>query len=134
MFCLNVITYGYELYEKIYLLFEYIELNYMDIVVIFIRREITKHFTTSIYIVFGKKKLLYVHKKYNMLLIVGGHIDRDELPFSAAVREALEKYGLDVEIYNSQRYNDFSNGENFNNEKYINLGEFCNLHYINKFY
>lgn len=96
--------------------------------------EIIKHFTTSTYIVFEDKVLLHVHKKYDLLLPVGGHIDRDELPADAAKREALEESGLQVEIFNSRKYDNFEDCDNINNEKEINIGEFCNLHYINEFH
>ena len=96
--------------------------------------EITKHFTSSVYIVFENKVLLHVHKKYDMLLPVGGHIDRDELPADAAAREAKEESGLDVEIFNSRKYDNFEDGEKMNFEKEINIGEFCNLHYVNEFH
>jgi 8-oxo-dGTP pyrophosphatase MutT (NUDIX family) len=77
--------------------------------------EITKYITTSTYIVFENKVLLYVHKKYDILLPVGGHIDRDDLPENSAKREALEESGLDIEFFNSRKYDDFSNDGKNNN-------------------
>jgi len=62
--------------------------------------EITKHFTATTIIVYKKKVLLHLHKKLGLWLPVGGHIDHDELPEEAALREIKEESGLDVELYN----------------------------------
>lgn len=55
-------------------------------------------FTTSIYIVFDNKVLLHKHKKLGIWLPPGGHIELDEDPNEAALREAKEETGLDVEL------------------------------------
>lgn len=61
--------------------------------------EITRHFTVSTYILNSKNELLlHFHKKLTLWLPVGGHIDRDELPTEAAIREAKEESGLDIEL------------------------------------
>lgn len=62
--------------------------------------EITRHFTSTVLIVYRNRVLLHRHKKWGSLLPVGGHIDRDELPEETALREAKEEAGLDVELYN----------------------------------
>lgn len=61
--------------------------------------EITRHFTATTFIVYQNKVLLHRHKKLNVWLPAGGHIDRDELPEEAAVREVKEETGLDVTLY-----------------------------------
>ena len=55
-------------------------------------------FTASIYIVRDSKVLLHKHKKLNMWLPPGGHVELDEDPTQAAVREAKEETGLDIEL------------------------------------
>ena len=55
-------------------------------------------FTVCIYIVFENKLLLHKHKKLNIWLPPGGHIELDEDPNEAALREAKEESGLDVEL------------------------------------
>jgi 8-oxo-dGTP pyrophosphatase MutT (NUDIX family) len=40
--------------------------------------------------------LLHLHRKLGMWLPPGGHIERDELPDDAAVREVFEETGLRV--------------------------------------
>ena len=53
-------------------------------------------FTTSVHIVYLNKVLLHRHKKLGIWLPPGGHIELDEDPNEAAVREAKEETGLDV--------------------------------------
>ncbi len=55
-------------------------------------------FTASIYIVFENKVLLHKHKKLGIWLPPGGHIELDEDPNQAAIREAKEETGLDIEL------------------------------------
>ena len=58
-------------------------------------------FTVSVFIVFRNKVLLRKHEKYNRWLAVGGHIELDEDPNQAALREVKEEVGLDVVLYDS---------------------------------
>ncbi len=92
--------------------------------------EVTRHFTTAVYIVHENRILLHAHKKLKILLAVGGHIDRDETPAEAALREIAEETGLSVELYNPKGeervYPDGSRD--------INTGSNCNLHRINEFH
>jgi 8-oxo-dGTP pyrophosphatase MutT (NUDIX family) len=60
--------------------------------------EVTRHFSATTYVVRNGKVLLHYHKKLKMWLPVGGHVDRDELPHEAAIREVKEETGLDVEL------------------------------------
>ena len=62
--------------------------------------EITRHFTATTFVVYQDKVLLHRHKKFGTWLPAGGHIERDELPEIAAVREVKEETGLDVILYN----------------------------------
>ena len=60
--------------------------------------EITRHFTATTFVVHQNKTLLHLHRSLKMWLPPGGHIDRDELPHIAAVREVKEETGLDIEL------------------------------------
>ena len=60
--------------------------------------EITKHFTATTFVVYGNQTVLHFHKSLKMWLPPGGHIDRDELPGHAALREVREETGLTVEL------------------------------------
>lgn len=53
------------------------------------------HFTASCYIVDGEGRLLlHHHKRLGRWLQMGGHIDGDEAPHAAALREGREESGL----------------------------------------
>lgn len=55
-------------------------------------------FTVAGYVVFNKKVLLILHKKLNLWLPPGGHIELYEDPEEALIREIKEECGLDVTI------------------------------------
>ena len=55
-------------------------------------------FTASVYIVREGKVLLHKHKKLSIWLPPGGHIELDEDPSQAAMREVKEEVGIDVEL------------------------------------
>ncbi len=55
-----------------------------------------RHFTVAVFVVHEKKVLLLRHRKLNMWLPPGGHIEKNELPDDAAVREVKEETGLDI--------------------------------------
>ncbi len=55
-------------------------------------------FTVAIFVVRNHKILLIHHRKLDKWLPLGGHIELDEDPEIAAIREAKEESGLDVEL------------------------------------
>ena len=55
-------------------------------------------FTVAIFVVSAGKVLLIHHRKLNQWLPLGGHIELDEDPEQAALREAREESGLEVEL------------------------------------
>lgn len=55
-------------------------------------------FTVEAFIVFNNKVLLRKHDKYKLWLSIGGHIELDEDPIQAILREVKEEVGLDVEL------------------------------------
>ena len=55
-------------------------------------------FTVAIFVVHGGEVLLIHHRKLNQWLPLGGHIELDEDPEQAAMREAREECGFDVEL------------------------------------
>jgi len=62
-------------------------------------------FTVSALIVYKNKVLLRKHDKYNVWTGPGGHIDLDEDPNQAVVREAKEEVGLDIKLWRgAQRF------------------------------
>ncbi|MFN0069749.1 MAG: NUDIX hydrolase [Limisphaerales bacterium] len=55
-------------------------------------------FTVAIFVVEADRVLLVHHRKLGRWLPLGGHIELDEEPEQAALREAKEESGLDVEL------------------------------------
>ena len=55
-------------------------------------------FTVAIFVVEAGKILVIHHRNLNKWLPLGGHIELDEDPETAALREAKEESGLEVEI------------------------------------
>ena len=62
-----------------------------------------RHFTVAVFVVWDGKVLLHRHRKLDMWLPPGGHIEQDELPDDAAVREVLEETGVEVELVGERR-------------------------------
>ncbi|HEV8666579.1 MAG TPA: NUDIX domain-containing protein [Candidatus Paceibacterota bacterium] len=60
-------------------------------------------FTASIYVVFKNKVLLRMHDKFNIWLPPGGHVELDEDPVQAAVREVKEETGLEVSLWDGNK-------------------------------
>jgi 8-oxo-dGTP pyrophosphatase MutT (NUDIX family) len=61
-------------------------------------------FTVEVFIVHENKVLLRKHDKYGIWLSVGGHVELDEDPTEAAVREVKEEVGIDVELWDSRTW------------------------------
>ena len=55
-------------------------------------------FTVAIFVVHNAKILVIHHRKLDKWLPLGGHIELEEDPEQAALREAKEESGLDVEL------------------------------------
>ncbi len=57
-----------------------------------------REFTVAVFVVDGDRVLLHYHAKLGRWLPPGGHIEPNELPDEAAVREVVEETGLEVEL------------------------------------
>lgn len=90
--------------------------------------EITRHFTATTIIVHKEKVLLHLHKKLGIWIPVGGHIDRDELPQEAALREIKEETGLTVELYNPDRQIDVGDVQQLFRPMHILLEDINQFH------
>jgi ADP-ribose pyrophosphatase YjhB (NUDIX family) len=64
---------------------------------------ITRDFTATTFVVHEGRTLLLLHRKLGAWFPPGGHIDPNELPDEAAVREVLEETGLTVELLDAAR-------------------------------
>ncbi len=65
--------------------------------------ELTRHFTATTFVVSEGKVLLHQHAKQRLWLPPGGHIERDELPHHAAIREVEEETGLSVRLHSERQ-------------------------------
>ena len=61
-----------------------------------------KSLTATVYIVKADRVLLHLHKKFHTWFPVGGHLEKDELPHVAALREVKEECGLDVTLLDAR--------------------------------
>ncbi|HYH13491.1 MAG TPA: NUDIX domain-containing protein [Thermomicrobiales bacterium] len=62
------------------------------------RAEVTRDFTVAVFVVHDGRVLLHFHPKLGKWLPPGGHIEPNELPDEAAVREVVEETGLRVRL------------------------------------
>lgn len=70
-------------------------------------KKLEKQFTVTGYVVNLKrtKLLLVKHKKLGKWLPAGGHIEKNELPHIAAIREVFEETGIQARIVSSGEFN-----------------------------
>ena len=59
-----------------------------------------KSITATVYVINDGKVLLHQHKKYNTWFPLGGHIEENEFPHEAAIREVKEELGIDLSADN----------------------------------
>ena len=84
-------------------------------------------FTVDVFIVYESKVLLIFHKKHNMWLQIGGHIELNEDPDEALFREVKEECGLDIEIIGEKQPKFEMKGT-----KFLYAPRFMNIHDINE--
>ncbi|MDO8260842.1 MAG: NUDIX domain-containing protein [Candidatus Magasanikbacteria bacterium] len=92
-----------------------------------------KHFTASALIIHDNKVLLIYHKKLDVWLYPGGHVEESENPDETLIREVKEETGLDVEIV-SNKDNSLANEKNDISSLHIPFAILCELvgdHYHN---
>ena len=63
-----------------------------------IKDSVTRDFTATAFVIWQGCTLLHQHKKLRLWLPCGGHVEPNELPDEAAVREVLEESGVLVEL------------------------------------
>jgi 8-oxo-dGTP pyrophosphatase MutT (NUDIX family) len=56
--------------------------------------EVLRHFTVAVFVVHDSRVLLHFHRKLGKWLPPGGHVEDNELPDEAALREVLEETGI----------------------------------------
>ncbi len=89
--------------------------------------ETTRHFTATAYVVNDGATALHEHGRLGIRLPPGGHIDRDELPHEAAIREVREETGLDPELVAETADVDAPNGRSLPEPAHLMLHD-INVH------
>lgn len=64
--------------------------------------QVLRHFTVAVFVVHAQRVLLHYHRKLGRWLPPGGHVEENELPDDAAVREVLEETGVPIRLVGSQ--------------------------------
>jgi 8-oxo-dGTP pyrophosphatase MutT (NUDIX family) len=85
-------------------------------------------FTVEVFVVYENKVLLRKHDKYGIWLSVGGHIEPNEDPIEAAIREVKEEVGLDITLIPTTEILNIE----LDRYKHIIPPAFINRHRINK--
>ena len=62
-----------------------------------------RHFTATGFVINGDATLLHWHRRVQAWLPPGGHVEPDEDPVQAVLREVKEETGLDVQIIPTQQ-------------------------------
>lgn len=63
----------------------------------------TRDFTVAVFVIHNGKVLLHFHEKLHRWLPPGGHIEPNELPDEAAVREVMEETGVACTLLGNPR-------------------------------
>jgi 8-oxo-dGTP pyrophosphatase MutT (NUDIX family) len=69
---------------------------------------VERHFTATGFIIYNNYTLLHWHKKVNAWLPPGGHINKNEDPVQAVIREISEETGIKVSVVGNQFNSNFT--------------------------
>jgi 8-oxo-dGTP pyrophosphatase MutT (NUDIX family) len=69
---------------------------------------VKKHFTATAFVVREGTTLLHWHKRLGQWMPPGGHIEPDEEPVEAVLREVREETGLACEVVSTSQYHPFA--------------------------
>lgn len=89
--------------------------------------ETTRHFTATVYIVNDGETALHEHERHDISLPPGGHVDRDEIPHEAGLREVREETGLDATLLDETQPVDSPAGRTLPRPRYQMLYD-INIH------
>jgi len=86
-------------------------------------------FTVEVFVVYRSTVLLRRHDKYKIWLSVGGHIELDEDPNQAAIREVKEETGLEVKLAGEvESFDNLADYEELVPPKYLNRHQVSETH------
>lgn len=88
-------------------------------------------FIAEVFVVYKDKVLLRLHEKYQKWIAPGGHIEIDETPEEAAVREIREEVGLDIVLWRGNAFPEAPGSFGFEGFKDLVLPSFANIHKVN---
>ena len=93
-----------------------------------------REFVSTVYLVKNGKVLLNFHQNIKKFIPLGGHIEKDELPCEAAIREAKEESGFDIELIHINYLKNKNLTQNFDIQLDIikSMHHHINLSYIGK--
>ena len=93
-----------------------------------------REFVSTVYLVKNGKVLLNFHQNIKKFIPLGGHIEKDELPCEAAIREAKEESGFDIELIDINDLKNKNLTQNFDIQLDIikSMHHHINLSYIGK--
>ncbi len=82
----------------------------------------------GVFVVYQNKVLFIKHKKLGIWLPVGGHVEPDEDPETAALRETLEESGLVVELVGERPSVNMPNGRCLISPAYLDIHQISPTH------
>jgi len=86
-------------------------------------------FCSEVFIVFKNTVLLRKHDKLKIWLSVGGHIELNEDPNEAAIREVTEEVGLEISLFNEDKDKpDFSKNKVLISPQYLDRHSISDQH------
>lgn len=85
-------------------------------------------YTVEVFIVYKNRVLLRMHDKHHIWLSVGGHIELDEDPVVAAIREVKEEVGLEIHIVESAKIPEDSNYKGLISPKFLGIHQVNDIH------
>ena len=85
-------------------------------------------FTVEVFVVYKDRVLLRKHDKYKIWLSVGGHIELDEDPNEAAIREVKEETGLEISIMGAANNSDNRDYKELIPPKFLNRHRISDSH------